>query len=136
MGMPLLDARDRQAHGLRAVDLLEAAHDEVAARQVLVVPDEDRVDEGAPGRADDGDRLRRGMATQPAVMATPVQPSTSYLLLASAAAAAGYAGIALLKEPSEFALFLLLTSYAMATASTGPVASAADLGARAEGFEA
>ncbi len=43
---------------------------------------------------------------------------TSYLLLASAGAAAGYAGIALLKEPSEFALFLLLTSYAMATAST------------------
>ena len=30
----------------------------------------------------------------------------------------GYAGIALLNEPSEFALFLLLTSYAMATAST------------------
>jgi len=43
---------------------------------------------------------------------------TSYLILASAAAAAGYAGIALLNEPSEFALFLLLTSYAMATAST------------------
>jgi predicted MFS family arabinose efflux permease len=43
---------------------------------------------------------------------------TSYLLLASAAAAAGYAGIALLDEPAEFALFLLLTSYAMATAST------------------
>src|SRR6185369_4575468 len=43
---------------------------------------------------------------------------TSYLLLASVAAAAGYAGIALLNEPSEFALFLLLTSYAMATAST------------------
>jgi predicted MFS family arabinose efflux permease len=43
---------------------------------------------------------------------------TSYLLLASAAAAAGYAGIAILKSPSEFALFLLLTSYAMATAST------------------
>ena len=43
---------------------------------------------------------------------------TSYLLLASAAAAVGYAGIALLNEPSEFALFLLLTSYAMATAST------------------
>jgi predicted MFS family arabinose efflux permease len=42
----------------------------------------------------------------------------SYLLLASAAAAVGYAGIALLREPSEFALFLLLTSYAMATAST------------------
>ena len=43
---------------------------------------------------------------------------TSYLLLASAGAAVGYAGIALLNEPSEFALFLLLTSYAMATAST------------------
>jgi MFS family permease len=43
---------------------------------------------------------------------------TSYLLLASAGAAAGYAGIALLDAPSEFALFLLLTSYAMATAST------------------
>jgi MFS family permease len=43
---------------------------------------------------------------------------TSYLILASACAAAGYAGIALLNEPSEFALFLLLTSYAMATAST------------------
>jgi MFS family permease len=43
---------------------------------------------------------------------------TSYLLLASAAAAVGYAGIALMNEPSEFALFLLLTSYAMATAST------------------
>jgi MFS family permease len=43
---------------------------------------------------------------------------TSYLILASACAAAGYAGIALLNEPAEFALFLLLTSYAMATAST------------------
>lgn len=43
---------------------------------------------------------------------------TSYLILASACAAAGYAGIALLDRPSEFALFLLLTSYAMATAST------------------
>lgn len=43
---------------------------------------------------------------------------TSYLILASAGAAAGYAGIALLDRPSEFALFLLLTSYAMATAST------------------
>jgi predicted MFS family arabinose efflux permease len=43
---------------------------------------------------------------------------TSYLVLASAGAAAGYAGIALLDRPSEFALFLLLTSYAMATAST------------------
>src|SRR5262249_35588666 len=38
--------------------------------------------------------------------------------IASAAAAAGYAGIAILKSPSEFAPFLLLTSYAMATAST------------------
>jgi predicted MFS family arabinose efflux permease len=43
---------------------------------------------------------------------------TSYLLLASVAAAGGYAGIALLDEPGEFAPFLLLTSYAMATAST------------------
>lgn len=43
---------------------------------------------------------------------------TSYLILASACAAAGYAGIAVLEQPSEFALFLLLTSYAMATAST------------------
>jgi len=43
---------------------------------------------------------------------------TSYLLLASAGAALGYAGIALLNEPGEFALFLILTSYAMATAST------------------
>jgi MFS family permease len=43
---------------------------------------------------------------------------TSYLLLASAGAAVGYAGIALLNDPGEFALFLILTSYAMATAST------------------
>ncbi|MBN9087964.1 MAG: MFS transporter [Reyranella sp.] len=43
---------------------------------------------------------------------------TSYLILASTCAAVGYAGIALLERPSEFALFLLLTSYAMATAST------------------
>jgi predicted MFS family arabinose efflux permease len=43
---------------------------------------------------------------------------TSYLILASACAAVGYAGVALLDRPSEFALFLLLTSYAMATAST------------------
>jgi MFS family permease len=43
---------------------------------------------------------------------------TSYLILASALAAVGYAGIALLDHPSQFALFLLLTSYAMATAST------------------
>lgn len=42
----------------------------------------------------------------------------SYLILASTCAAIGYAGIALLERPSEFALFLLLTSYAMATAST------------------
>jgi MFS family permease len=43
---------------------------------------------------------------------------TSYLLLASACAAGGYAGIAVLNEPGEFALLLLLTSYAMAMAST------------------
>jgi MFS family permease len=43
---------------------------------------------------------------------------TSYLLLASAGGALGYAGVALLNGPAEFALFLLLTSYAMATAST------------------
>jgi MFS family permease len=43
---------------------------------------------------------------------------TSYLILASACGAAGYAAIALLNDPAEFALFLLLTSYAMATAST------------------
>ncbi len=43
---------------------------------------------------------------------------TSYLMLASAGAAGGYAGIALLNDPGEFALPLLLTSYAMATAST------------------
>jgi MFS family permease len=43
---------------------------------------------------------------------------TSYLMLASAAAAACYAGIALSNGPAEFALLLLLTSYAMATAST------------------
>jgi MFS family permease len=42
----------------------------------------------------------------------------SYLMLASAGAAASYAGVALLNEPAEFALFLVLTSYAMATAST------------------
>lgn len=42
----------------------------------------------------------------------------SYLMLASACAAVSYAMIALLDEPSQFALFLLLTSYAMATAST------------------
>ncbi|HYD08208.1 MAG TPA: MFS transporter [Reyranella sp.] len=43
---------------------------------------------------------------------------SSYLILASTCAAVSYAAIALLNEPSEFALFLLLTSYAMATAST------------------
>src|SRR5689334_25176854 len=43
---------------------------------------------------------------------------TSYLMLASACAAASYAGIALLDEPREFALFFILTAYAMATAST------------------
>jgi MFS family permease len=43
---------------------------------------------------------------------------TSYLLLASAGGAIGYAGVALLDGPAEFALFLLFTSYAMATAST------------------
>src|SRR5437764_9113043 len=43
---------------------------------------------------------------------------TSYLMLASACAAASYAGIALLSEPGEFALLLILTAYAMATAST------------------
>ncbi len=42
----------------------------------------------------------------------------SYLMLASACAAAAYAGVALLGGPREFALPLLLTSYAMATAST------------------
>lgn len=42
----------------------------------------------------------------------------SYLMLASAGAALSYAAIAWLDSPSEFALFLLLTSYAMATAST------------------
>ena len=43
---------------------------------------------------------------------------TSYLMLASAAAALSYSAIAWLNEPAAFALFLLLTSYAMATAST------------------
>ncbi len=43
---------------------------------------------------------------------------TSYLLLASAVAAGAYAGVALLSDPGEFALLLLLTSFAMATAST------------------
>lgn len=43
---------------------------------------------------------------------------TSYLMLASALAALSYAGIALLNDPTQFALLLILTSYAMATAST------------------
>jgi MFS family permease len=43
---------------------------------------------------------------------------TSYLLLASAVAAGAYAGIAFLSDPGEFALLLILTSFAMATAST------------------
>jgi predicted MFS family arabinose efflux permease len=43
---------------------------------------------------------------------------TSYLMLASACAVASFAGIALLSDPRAFALPLLLTSYAMATAST------------------
>jgi predicted MFS family arabinose efflux permease len=43
---------------------------------------------------------------------------TSYLLLASGLAVVGYAGVAVLEQPSDFALFLLFTSYAMATAST------------------
>src|SRR5215475_14186754 len=43
---------------------------------------------------------------------------TSYLMLASACAAAAYAGIALLNDPGEFALLFILTAYAMATAST------------------
>ncbi|HTR88183.1 MAG TPA: MFS transporter [Reyranella sp.] len=43
---------------------------------------------------------------------------TSYLMLASACAVVSYAAIAWLNEPAAFALFLLLTSYAMATAST------------------
>lgn len=42
----------------------------------------------------------------------------SYLIIASLCALVGYAGIARLSEPGEFALLLLLTSYAMATAST------------------
>jgi MFS family permease len=42
----------------------------------------------------------------------------SYLIIASLCAIAGYAGIARLVEPTEFASLLLLTSYAMATAST------------------
>jgi MFS family permease len=42
----------------------------------------------------------------------------SYLILASLCAAVAYAGIARLSEPGEFAFLLLLTSYAMASAST------------------
>ena len=42
----------------------------------------------------------------------------SYLIVSSLCAAAAYAWIARLTEPSEFALLLMLTSYAMATAST------------------
>jgi MFS family permease len=42
----------------------------------------------------------------------------SYLIISSLCAAGAYAGIARLVEPGEFASLLLLTSYAMATAST------------------
>jgi MFS family permease len=42
----------------------------------------------------------------------------SYLIVASICAAGAYAWIALLTEPGQFALLLVLTSYAMATAST------------------
>jgi MFS family permease len=42
----------------------------------------------------------------------------SYLIIASVCAIAAYAGIARMSEPSQFALLLVLTSYAMATAST------------------
>jgi MFS family permease len=42
----------------------------------------------------------------------------SYLIISSLCAVGSYAWIARLSEPSEFALLLLLTSYAMATAST------------------
>jgi MFS family permease len=42
----------------------------------------------------------------------------SYLIVASLCAIAAYAGIARMNEPSQFALLLVLTSYAMATAST------------------
>jgi MFS family permease len=42
----------------------------------------------------------------------------SYLIVSSICALAAYAWIAQLTEPSEFALLLVLTSYAMATAST------------------
>ena len=43
---------------------------------------------------------------------------TSYLMLASVGAAIGYAGVALLDDPARFAPFLVLTSWAMAMAST------------------
>jgi MFS family permease len=42
----------------------------------------------------------------------------SYLIISSVCAAGAYAWIARLSEPGEFALLLVLTSYAMATAST------------------
>ena len=42
----------------------------------------------------------------------------SYLILSSLCAVGAYAGIARLSEPGELALLLVLTSYAMATAST------------------
>lgn len=42
----------------------------------------------------------------------------SYLMLASAVAALSYGAVAFLKDPAEFALFLILTAYAMAMAST------------------
>jgi MFS family permease len=42
----------------------------------------------------------------------------SYLIISSICAIAAYAWIARLSEPSEFALLLVLTSFAMATAST------------------
>jgi MFS family permease len=42
----------------------------------------------------------------------------SYLIIASICAVGAYAGIARLTEPAEFALLLVLTSFAMATAST------------------
>lgn len=42
----------------------------------------------------------------------------SYLIIASICAILAYGGIARLSDPGEFALLLLLTSYAMATAST------------------
>src|SRR4249920_3710383 len=42
----------------------------------------------------------------------------SYLIVSSLCAVGAYAGIARLTEPGEFAFLLILTSYAMATAST------------------